>query len=393
MAHRQREIMTSPRRLPFIGSCCEGLFTRRRVLKQMLAGGALAAGSTVLPRTAAAEREHEKPDPVFSEDARTSLVPAAVGGPMLRDHHTISLRWLGCSCYELVHHGKVYLLDAWFDRGPRTRPVGILPQDVVRADAIFVGHAHFDHIADAPPIAARTGAVIYGAPISTNYAASAGTPASQLRTVTGLGGEVFQFDGFTVEAILAHHAVGPTRTNANGETVGAALLDVYNAALDPFTAPENAQFAAMLTRGSFDPLIITQGTIAYLFTFDKGYRFMWLDSGGPITPQLIGVMNRVGSTNLAIASYTVQGIPDLQVPVTMALAELFQPDVFIPCHHDQILGLGKTSLIPGGFVLPDMATEPLRLEIRNSMPETRAITPIYRAPIVVDMKSEKVSVG
>jgi len=63
--------------------------------------------------------------------------------------------------------------------------------------------------------------------------------------------------------------------------------------------------------------------------------------------------------------------------------------VFIPCHHDQILGLGNTSLIPGGFVLPDMATEPLRLEIRNSMPETRAITPIYRAPIVVDMKSGK----
>ena len=77
----------------------------------------------------------------------------------------------------------------------------------------------------------------------------------------------------------------------------------------------------------------------------------------------------------------------------VALAELFQPDVFIPCHHDQILGLGNTSLIPGGFVLPDMATEPLRLEIRNSMPETRAITPIYRTPILVDMKSGHVSVG
>jgi len=106
------------------------------------------------------------------------------------------------------------------------------------------------------------------------------------------------------------------------------------------------------------PLIITQGTIAYLFTFDKGYRFMWLDSGGPITPQLIGVMNRVGRTNFAIASYTVRGIPDLQVPVTMALAELFQPDVFAPCHHDQILGLGSAPPTPGGFVLPDMATEP-----------------------------------
>lgn len=384
--------MTPRRGMPFIGSCCEGLFSRRGVLKQMLAGGALAASGTVLTRSAAAERR-EPPEAVFSEDARTSLVPAAAGGPMLKDPHTISLRWLGCSCYELVHRGKVYLLDAWFDRGPRTRPVGLLPQDVVRADSIFVGHAHFDHIADAPPIAARTGAVIFGAPISTQYAASAGTPARQLRTVRGLGGEIFQFDGFTVEAVLAHHAVGPTRTNAKGETVGAALLDVYNAALDPFTPAENAQLAAMLSRGSFDPLIITQGTIAYLFTFDKGYRFMWLDSGGPLTPQLIGVMNRVGRTNFAIASYTVQGIPDLQVPVTMALAELFQPDVFVPCHHDHILGFGNAPQIPGGFVLPDMATEPLRLAMRESMPETRAITPIYRTPIVVNTKSGQISVG
>ena len=40
-----------------------------------------------------------------------------------------------------------------------------------------------------------------------------------------------------------------------------------------------------------------------------------------------------------------------------------------------------------------MATEPLRLAIREQMPETRAITPIYRAPIVVNMKSGQVSVG
>lgn len=383
--------MKPTRRIPFVGSCCEGLFTRRSLLKHAMAGGALAASASVLP--GAAQAEARKPNPVFSNDAYTSLVPAAAGGPMIANPHTISLRWLGCSAYELVHRGKVYLLDAWFDRGPRTRPVGLLPQDVVQAEAIFVGHAHFDHIADAPPIAARTGALIVGAPISTAYAASTGTPASQLRTVTGLGGELLQFDGFTVEPILAHHAVGPTKTNRKGETVGAAIFDLYDAALEPFTVAETAQLAAMLARGSFNPKIITEGTIAYLFTFDKGYRFLWLDSGGPITPQLIGAMNRIGKTNLAIASYTVQGVPDLQVPVTMALAELFQPDVFIPCHHDQILGLGSTPLIPGGFALPDMATEPLRMSVRDNMPETQIITPIYRTPVVVNTKNGAVSIG
>jgi len=88
---------------------------------------------------------------------------------MLANDHAISLRWFGCSCYELVYRGKVYLLDAWFDRGPRTRAVGVTQREVVRAEAIFVGHAHFDHIADAPAIAARTGATIVGAPVPGSW--------------------------------------------------------------------------------------------------------------------------------------------------------------------------------------------------------------------------------
>jgi hypothetical protein len=376
--------MEQPEPFPFLGECGEGLFTRRGFLTGALAGGALLAGAAVLARgAAAANPTRPGAQPVFSNDAYTSLVPAAVGGPMIANPHVISLRWLGCSCYELVHRGKVYLLDAWFDRGPRTRPVGVTQEEVVRAEAIFIGHAHFDHIADAPPIAARTGAIIAGAPISTGYAASVGTPASQLRTVTGLGGELLEFDGFTVEPILAHHAVAPTRTNSKGETVGQALSDVYSAALDPFTPAETAEFQAVLARGSFNPLIITQGTIAYLLTFESGYRMVWLDSGGPITSQLLAVMDRIGKTNLAIASYTLQGIPPLQLPVTMALVDLFQPDIFLPCHHDEIIGL------PLNFALPDMATEPLRLAIRDTMPNTLSIPPLYRSPVVINTKTER----
>jgi len=373
--------MTGPS--PFLGECGETLFSRRGFLTGALLGGTLLAGASALrPGGAAANPTRPAPGPVFSNAAYTSLVPAAVGGPMIANPQVISLRWLGCSCYELVHRGKVYLLDAWFDRGPRTRSVGFTDDDVIRADAIFIGHAHFDHIADAPAIAARTGAPIIGAPISTAFAASVGgTPAGQLQTVTGLGGELLPFDGFTVEPILAHHAVGPTRTNSKGETVGQALFDVYAAALDPFTPAETAAFQAMLARGSFDPLIITQGTIAYLFTFDSGYRMMWLDSGGPITPQLTAVMSRVGKTDLAIASYTVQGIPDLQVPVTMALVNLFNPDLFLPCHHDQII------LLPFNAVLPDMATEPLRLAIRDTLPNTQSIPLLYRSPVVINTKT------
>jgi glyoxylase-like metal-dependent hydrolase (beta-lactamase superfamily II) len=89
-------------------------------------------------------------------DACRSLVPTAIGGPTLRDPNRIMLRWLSTSNYELVYRGQVFLLDTYFERGPRNRPTGIVPADVKQVDAIFIGHAHFDHISDAAPIAQKT---------------------------------------------------------------------------------------------------------------------------------------------------------------------------------------------------------------------------------------------
>src|SRR5258708_34304767 len=93
-------------------------------------------------------------------DACRSLVPAAMGGPLLRDPGKIMLRWLSTSNYELVYRGQVFLLDAYFERGPRNRPPGIVPGEVKQADAIFIGHAHFDHIAAAAQIAQKTTAPV-----------------------------------------------------------------------------------------------------------------------------------------------------------------------------------------------------------------------------------------
>jgi glyoxylase-like metal-dependent hydrolase (beta-lactamase superfamily II) len=91
-------------------------------------------------------------------DACKSLVPAAMGGPIPNDKNSIVLRWLSTSNYELTFRGRVILLDAYFEQGPRSRPTGIVPDQVKKADAIFIGHAHFDHISDVGPIAQRTNA-------------------------------------------------------------------------------------------------------------------------------------------------------------------------------------------------------------------------------------------
>ena len=167
------------------------------------------------------------------------LVPAALGGPVPMDRNMISLRWLGCACFELVYRNQVILLDTWYDR-PLCRDIGFTPEQVTRADLIIIGHAHFDHIADATPIAIRTGAtVIADQVIGSPLLLSQGVPAKQIRAVNGLGGELLRFRGFTVQPILAHHSIAPAALNSEGETAGHEVADAYLTLLDPpFTSSD-----------------------------------------------------------------------------------------------------------------------------------------------------------
>src|SRR3974390_1929411 len=138
------------------------------------------------------------------DDACTSVLPAAMGGSLATNKNVIVLRWLGTSNFELAFRGQVFLLDAYFDRGPRNRPTGIVPNQVHRTDAIFIGHGHFDHMSDAVPIALRTQSHVYGAPITIATAYRLGLP-KELGISVG-DGEVFTFPGLTVTAALAQHS-------------------------------------------------------------------------------------------------------------------------------------------------------------------------------------------
>ena len=86
--------------------------------------------------------------------ACTSHQAAVTGGPMPPpDSDTVVIRWLGNANFEFAHKGKVYLFDAYFDRTPRSHNTGFKAADVSKAEAIFVSHAHFDHISDIGPVA------------------------------------------------------------------------------------------------------------------------------------------------------------------------------------------------------------------------------------------------
>ena len=113
--------------------------------------------------------------------------------------------------------------------------------------------------------------------------------------------------------------------------------------------------------------MITKGTIAYAFTFDTGFKLLWLDSAGPVTDGDRALAQKLGPVDLAIIAYQGHPVAQVQVPVTLALVKLFKPRTFIPAHHDQIFGT---------FV--DLGVEPLFEAIAEELPGTKTIAPLHQ---------------
>lgn len=99
----------------------------------------------------------------------------------------VTLDWLGCATFRLQVDDFVIFLDGYIDRVPSAPPVGITAAEVDRADAILVGHAHFDHIAGVEVIARNTGARVVCSTESARMLAGAGVDEQQL--LPSQGGE------------------------------------------------------------------------------------------------------------------------------------------------------------------------------------------------------------
>jgi L-ascorbate metabolism protein UlaG (beta-lactamase superfamily) len=329
--------------------------------KRFLAAAALFLCIALSPFPASADLDEGE------SDACSSLTPAAIGGPVLRDDDTVAFRWLGTTNYEMIYRGQVILLDSYYDRGPRNRPIGFTPDQVTRADAIFLGHGHFDHMSDAASIGMRLKHTpIVGGPPTYEKLLTQGITPPQAVRVTGLGGESFRFHGFTVEPVLAHHSV------LAGTTI-AAFHNAIVTELGPPTAEQQAAENVVLARGTFDPRVLTVGTIAYFVTFDDGFRVVWLDSAGPITDALTTFMSKKGHVHLAIVAYVGHYLQETQIPVTMALVNLFKPRFYMPAHHDEI----RDTFL-------DLGMEPLFLTMRDQKPSIKGISPLYREAVCFD---------
>jgi L-ascorbate metabolism protein UlaG (beta-lactamase superfamily) len=113
----------------------------------------------------------------------------------------LALTWLGTAGFALAYQGFTLLVDPYVSRAGlrevlrgrtlRSDPA-LLSRHVPRADAVLVGHTHFDHALDVPAIARAHGCTAYGS-----------RSLARLLHLAGLGAQAVQVEP------LARYAIGP----------------------------------------------------------------------------------------------------------------------------------------------------------------------------------------
>lgn len=311
-----------------------------------------------------------------AEPACQTLALASTGGPLPQDRDVFVLRYLGSANHELAFRDNVFLLDAHYDRAAPARPLGFTFKEMKKATAIFIGHAHSDHVSDAVAVASQTGGRVIGGAPTYEFVRAGGLPDRQAVLVRG--GETFDFNGVTVTAVRAHHSErGPEFQKATQ-----SFREMQAALQRARTEDEQRHQQAIAARGSRDPKLATEGTIAYLFSFDNGYRLYYQDSAGPTTEAQKALAARIAPVDMGLFAYQGFFLSQNQVDATMPLVRLFRPRILLPTHHDES---------GGGF--GDMATEPLFMAARDELPRTRTLSPLYRTPVCVNVATKEVYVG
>lgn len=134
---------------------------------------------------------------VRPEDIAWSPDALASGGRHDAQARPVRVRWLGTAGFAIEHDGRTLLVDPYVTRASLARCLiaPLLPDaraiamHVPRADAIVLGHTHFDHALDAPLIARRTGAQVFGSRSAARLCRAQGVPADKVEDVQGEPGQ------------------------------------------------------------------------------------------------------------------------------------------------------------------------------------------------------------
>lgn len=262
---------------------------------------------------------------------------AAEPAPPPRPRAPVALTYLGVAGWQIEAGGKTLLSDPYFSR-PADAGTPLVPDAAAiaahsppRADLVFVGHSHYDHLLDAPAVALRTGARLLGSVSTTRVGRASGLADDRLITIQG--GEDLELDGYSIRVIPSLHS----RTGQDSGEIGAA----------PVLPMPGEHYEE-------------GGTFAYLVRL-AGREILVLDTANFIERELAGLRPDIA----IIAPGLREHIHDYTCRLLRALGE---PPIVIATHFDDFRG-------PPIDEPPAPDLQAFIAEVHRCAPRTRLVIP------------------
>lgn len=258
-------------------------------------------------------------------------------GNVRRDR--VILSWFGVTNFAMAIRGQVVLLDAWVPRGASSGYVPASPEELAALDPafVFIGHAHFDHAADAVPIATASGATLVGSaeqcaelrgrmpalPPPCLEALPTGAAPGTTARVTALRG--------VRTRIVKHLHSGATSPGADptGYHVPVAPAPSTTQVEHPATPEDMAQLVDHAPDAE-------AGTVLYRFATGD-FSMVWNDSAGPLidkAPDAFAALRALRPVDVQVGA--IQGFNQISNGMRdpRMYIEAIHPALFVPAHHD-----------------------------------------------------------
>ncbi len=244
--------------------------------------------------------------------------------------HDIELEYLGTAGFAVRGRGRTLVLDPYVSRLPLHklwRPLApdesVIARVIPRADDVLVGHAHFDHILDAPSLCRRTGARLIGSRAVMQVGRAFGLPEAQLRETSGR--EIIESGPFRVRGLPSRH----------GKVLAGRVIFPGDIESQPSWPPGIAE--------------LKHGLVLNWQLELDGFSMVHVDSADFLREELSGVHADVLCLCAAGRHYRPRYVAEA--------IELLRPRYVVPCHWDTMITPVERPVAIPGIDLPAMVRE------------------------------------
>jgi L-ascorbate metabolism protein UlaG (beta-lactamase superfamily) len=262
--------------------------------------------------------------------------PAWYCAPTIPTTDSVELQYLGTAGFVIRHPERTIVLDPYLSRPDfkttLTKPLqpntALIQKIIPHADDVLIGHAHYDHILDAPDLCKQTGARLIGSRATKMVGLAAGLPEAQL--VETNGREDIASGTWTVRGLPSIH--------------GKALFGKVPLAGDITEPPPWPPRFHQLKHGLVLNWVVDT----------RGLKIVHIDSADFLNDELAGQSADVVCLCAIGRKHRPNYVRDV--------VRLLQPKWIVPCHWDTMI----TPLEDTPDLLPDVQLAEFLQEIRDA---------------------------